>query len=366
MLVRLNSFDSTTLSFPSFAGNNEKIYKLELITELADDQDRTNDTLRMNVYTYTTPQKPLFERFTNTSCVPCAAADPYMHQIYETYLYNIGFIVYHTWWPSQNDPFYVYNIPQNQARTYYYDVNGVPWVWINGVVDASFQYLNWQNLVEAEMNYRKTPIIITFNSANSYVGSSGNGQISFNINQIGEMEDEIYKIRVAIVEDSIYYSAENGTNFHLMTFRTLIEDSLIPQTGQNITKTYNFTFKPDLSVPDNPDSVNFDKLVAVVFIQRDSDKSVWAVDVYKFETMEVVEGGNDKNLFSLKEKRFLFNLSERKIVNVKIYNVSGSLVIDKSFDVKGKFEWMPDLNKGIYIYKVEIGGKKWEGKLLYY
>ncbi len=362
----LNSFDSTTLSFPSFTGNNEKVYKLELITELANDQDRTNDTLRMNVYTYTTPQKPLFERFTNTSCGPCAIADPYMEQIYETYLYNIGFIVYHTWWPAPSDPFYVYNTSQNQLRTYYYGVNAVPWVWINGVVNGKANYTSWQSLVEQEMNYRKTPIIITFNIANSFVSSSGNGQISFNINQIGEMEDEIYKIRVAIVEDSIYYSAANGTNFHPMTFRTLIEDSFIPQTGQNITKTYNFTFKPDLSAPDNPDSVNFDKLVAVVFIQRDNDKSVWAVDVYKFETIDVVENVNDKNLFLLRGKIFLFNLNEQKVVNVRIFNVSGRLVIDKSFDIKNKLEYTPKLNKGIYIYNVEIGGRKWEGKLLYY
>ncbi|MCS7244825.1 MAG: choice-of-anchor J domain-containing protein [candidate division WOR-3 bacterium] len=359
----LNSFEYSNVSFPQFTGLNNKIYKLEVITELQNDQDRSNDTIRMNAYTYITSQKPLFERFTNTSCGPCGPADNYMHQIYQTYLYNVGIVVYHTWWPSSSDPMYVYNTSQNQQRTNYYSVNAVPWAWINGTVNASSSYTQWMNLVNSEMNYRKTPILFAFDNTNSYVSLSGNGQIAFHINQVGEMESGNYKIRIAILEDSIYYSAANGTQFHPMTFRHLIEDNFSPSTNQNIYKTYTFTFRPDKAPPDNIDSVNVDKMVAVVFIQRDDDKSVWAVDVYKFVNVNVSEDKKDSN-FYLKGNSFI--LIGNNLANLKIYDVSGKLLIDRSFNLKGKIEFIPKLKRGLYIYKAEIGSKTWEGKFLYY
>ncbi|MBU1935917.1 lamin tail domain-containing protein, partial [bacterium] len=45
-------------------------------------------------------------------------------------------IRYHAWWPSAGDPYYQYNISENQARIYYYGVQniGVPYLKVDGTL----------------------------------------------------------------------------------------------------------------------------------------------------------------------------------------------------------------------------------------
>ena len=68
------------------------------------------------------------EEFTNTGCPYCAEIEPYMKVILtEEYEGLIVPILYHAWWPSDTDPFYLYNTAGNEARFSYY--GGIaPWI----------------------------------------------------------------------------------------------------------------------------------------------------------------------------------------------------------------------------------------------
>ncbi|HQU76483.1 MAG TPA: hypothetical protein PK742_07545 [Chitinophagales bacterium] len=43
---------------------------------------------------------PLFEHFTQASCGPCAAQNPYFQAVYEENVTNVHHVAYHTSWPG--------------------------------------------------------------------------------------------------------------------------------------------------------------------------------------------------------------------------------------------------------------------------
>jgi hypothetical protein len=45
-------------------------------------------------------------------------------------------ITYHVWWPSAADPYYLANVTENTDRKNYYGINAVPWVFIDGSLNA--------------------------------------------------------------------------------------------------------------------------------------------------------------------------------------------------------------------------------------
>lgn len=280
----LNFFDTATVNFPTFTGSDNRVYRYYIITELPSDNYRGNDTITGYIYTYTTPMMVLFERFTQHNCGPCASADPYQLSIYQSHVdtaYNIGMITYHAWWPgSNNDPFYRYDTMPQRQRIIYYGVNAVPWLVLNGVNNVGPNWTTWASQVSYEESYRKTPVEFKFDLSNTFVDLNGDGFISLWIKQIGEMVNKPYKLRAVIVQDSVYYNAPNGTNFHIMKFRQWRDTSFTALAmGDSVYYSIPFNLVVPPTYPTDP-GIELDKLVAVVFIQSDDDKKVWGVGTF--------------------------------------------------------------------------------------
>ena len=87
-------------------------------------------------------RKVLVERFTSSTCPPCASNNPIM----DAFLMaqnpdQIVGISYHMNWPAPgNDPFYLYNPGDNTARRTYYNVNSIPQAWMDGVIEIQPAY----------------------------------------------------------------------------------------------------------------------------------------------------------------------------------------------------------------------------------
>src|SRR5882672_8984297 len=79
---------------------------------------------------------PLFEHFSQASCPPCAAQNPYFEAVYEANYSNMHHITYHTSWPGV-DPMYDYNTSASAGMVSYYGVSGVPDMFINGTNNNS-------------------------------------------------------------------------------------------------------------------------------------------------------------------------------------------------------------------------------------
>ncbi|MBC8045761.1 MAG: hypothetical protein H7Y00_03110, partial [Fimbriimonadaceae bacterium] len=79
---------------------------------------------------------PLFEHFTQASCGPCAAQNPYFQAVYYANETNVHHLAYHTSWPGV-DPMYDFNASESDAMVSYYGVVGVPDIYADGISYAS-------------------------------------------------------------------------------------------------------------------------------------------------------------------------------------------------------------------------------------
>lgn len=94
----------------------------------------------------------LVEDFTNWGCPPCAPANVLLHNVMESLGPDLVFdIAYHMSWPSSNDPFYLANTSENDARRYYYGVNAVPHMRCDGLNQMS---TTSQSAMESLINSR--------------------------------------------------------------------------------------------------------------------------------------------------------------------------------------------------------------------
>ncbi len=84
----------------------------------------------------------LVERFTSSTCPPCASNNPIM----DAWLHSqdsdrvLG-IAYHMNWPSPgNDPMYWYNVSDNNGKRTYYNVNSIPQAFMDGIINIQPAY----------------------------------------------------------------------------------------------------------------------------------------------------------------------------------------------------------------------------------
>jgi len=372
----LGSMDTASVSFPSFTPDSRFYYQYLVITELPGDENPSNDTLSGYIYAYDRPMMVLFERFTQHNCGPCASADPYQLSIYSSHVdaenYNIGMITYQTWWPgANNDPFYHYDTMPQRNRVLYYKVNAVPWVYINGVVNASYYYTQWASLVSSEESYRTTPLEFSFDTSNSllYEDSLGiHGRLTLSATQVGAMLSKEYRLRVVIVQDSVYYNAPNGSTFHVMKFRHWIDTSFTAgDTGSIHTYTFDF-FLPHPVWTSDP-GLDVHHMVAVAFIQSDDDQKVWGVGTFNFKNVVSVAerpGGGDVWLVKVISTRGGIDIfsSEERDAELSVFTVSGRRVLSDVFKVSGETHYRLNLPKGAYFYRLRIGSRTWYGKVL--
>ena len=74
----------------------------------------------------------LIESFTNSGCENCAQQNPELDELIASNSDRVAAIQYHVNWPSDSDPMYLRNPTDNETRTAYYEVTGVPHVVVDG------------------------------------------------------------------------------------------------------------------------------------------------------------------------------------------------------------------------------------------
>lgn len=141
-----------------------------------------------------------------------------------------------------------------------------------------------------------------------------------------------YKLRVALVEDSINWRAPNGTQWHNKTFRDMIPSA----TGLGVTLTEGDTLVDTLRFTTrSPEVIN--RLWLIAFIQADSNRRV--VQAAKIRVSALIQTGVDTDVEVPKDFALLqnypnpFNAQTRIAFNsaggpttLDIYNITGAKV----------------------------------------
>jgi hypothetical protein len=214
--------------------------------------------------------KVLVEMFTNTSCIPCVVANQYLDAVTNP---NVIIIRAHTTlYP--NDPFYLYNITDNDARqTYYNAANANPKAFLLGTYMGNYNANNWTNVLNAQLSASRNMGIV-INRTYDSTTRAGNLNVAINQSAGATVGDLVFHI--ALTEDELLYNAPNGEDVFEQVLRDLLTgpngDALNISSGQTVNLTKSFTI---------PAAINDRHANIIVFTQSTSTKEVFGVEIVK-------------------------------------------------------------------------------------
>ncbi len=161
----------------------------------------------------------LAEVFTGAGCGPCVAADLAFDAYLERYpRKDVTVIMYHMHIPLP-DPM---TNPSTEARSKYYAVNGVPSYAIDGEKNSGGgsrdMTKDFYNRVTPTVEKRLTSAPEARLSLDA-VGGAGSIKVKATVDQI--KGGSRIRLQIALVEEALRYSGENGVRFHPMVVRSL-------------------------------------------------------------------------------------------------------------------------------------------------
>ena len=238
---------------------------------------------------------------------------------------------YHVWWPGPNDPYYLYNISENTARTTFYGVNdvGVPAFKIDGFIEGGGYPSYWTHI--QNRHYMETCLDIQLSG--DYDEDTGQGTLDITITAIEDAYWDSLYLRIALTESDIYWHAPNGAYWHHQTMRDMIPNAqgqpIEISYGETIELSQNFSC-PSPLVPENSE--------LVVWVQSD-----YLREVYQAARVGVTELGqvsvDDKAIIPSEFKLLQnypnpfnastiieFNLGQESPVILEIYDLTGRKV----------------------------------------
>ncbi|MBO7083659.1 MAG: T9SS type A sorting domain-containing protein [Bacteroidales bacterium] len=211
----------------------------------------------------------LFECFTNTSCGPCASQNPALDALINSNADRVAAIKYHMSWPGSNDPMYLHNTTDNNARRSVYNVNSVPHTVVDGIRFGSVPSGLSQNMVnnwlaiespyEMRLGYE---VDEAANTVTVHVMGRASTDISGSL-----------KLYVGVIEREIHYNSAPGTNGE-RDFYSVMKKLLPTATGTSLGNVsagdyFAYTFTWEMA-----NVYNNDQIDAIAWIQNPESKEV--------------------------------------------------------------------------------------------
>ncbi|BDQ02962.1 T9SS type A sorting domain-containing protein [Ignavibacterium sp.] len=269
----LSSGQSTTVTFDNLTITPSQAINITVNANLSGDQNTSNNSLTQ--YTLFLPgyqRNVLLEEWTSSTCGPCAANNPTIDAFIAARFDSLVAVKYHMNWPSPgNDPMYLYNPQQANDRRFYYGVNAVPHVIMDGIVNPSYPYSNPPSLPNAFYPRKSVGTPLALSVTNTRLpGDTIQADVTLQIGH--QLPAGQYYLRVHAVERHIHYNTAPGTNGET-DFYDVFRRAFPNSTGTPIPTapgTYNFTFKYPLDMAVWVDSM----IYTAVFVQNDANKEV--------------------------------------------------------------------------------------------
>jgi hypothetical protein len=175
-------------------------------------------------------------------------------------------IRYHWYYPSTSDPYYQYNITDNMARINYCGTNYTPHFFVDGNIDMGYTTGTWGNAI---INESEVPSELAMSLSGIYYPDSLAGYLNVNIIVESNPALNNIKLRVALTQTGIRWTAPNGGVWHNQVFR-----DMFPTTaGQGISLPEGDTLNYSIRFT-KPTAVAFDSSYLVAFVQSDQNKRI--------------------------------------------------------------------------------------------
>ena len=211
----------------------------------------------------------LFECFTNASCGPCASQNPALDALINANTDRIAAIKYHMNWPGANDPMYLHNPADNNARRSVYNINSVP----HTVVDGT-RYSNLPSGINQNTINQWLTSTSPFDMRLSYeVDEAANTITVHGTGRASESVPGTTKLYVGVIEREIHYNSAPGSNGE-RDFYSVMKKLLPSSSGINLGNieagsyfAYNLTWELE-------NVYNNDQLDAIAWLQNPDTKVV--------------------------------------------------------------------------------------------
>jgi len=318
-------------------------------------------------------RKVIFEKWTSSTCGPCASQNPYFESWVPPYWDRVTVVAYHVGWPGAgNDPMYLHNPTQSYDRRYYYGINAVPCARVDGVISTgacvSCSYTNQENCLTVPFTTRmgvSTPVSISVTDQR-IAGDSIKATIVLTL--LSNLPSGSYYLRVMAVERIITYTSPPGSNGETV-FPDVFRASFPTSQGTAISTTagtYNhiFTYKRN--------SVWVDSMIyTLAFVQNDGTKEVFnsgrpnnititGSEPYSNEVSDKYQlMQNYPNPFN-PSTYIAFMVPKDVYISLKVYDILGneiSTLVDGNHKA-GTYNIYFDgsnLASGVYLYKLTAG-----------
>jgi len=153
----------------------------------------------------------LVERFTSSTCPPCASNNPIMDAFLNSVdADKIVGISYHMNWPAPgNDPMYAYNQGDNNARRSFYGINSIPEARMDGliIVLPPYSQPTLQSFFDSRTNLLSPVTVVVTDST---FGDSVRVRARIYCEIMLTNPNAI--LHFAVVENHIHYAVPPGTN----------------------------------------------------------------------------------------------------------------------------------------------------------
>jgi len=333
----------------------------------------------------------LVEQFTNSGCSGCNAIKDTMVVVFQD-LIDQGKIVpilYHTWWPNGNDPFYLFNPEEDSLRVMYYA--GIP-PWVDYLYVPSFRFDGKYIKDPSDFNTIPEWVNFFYQTVDSLVTIPSPIRINITNNMFSPDSDSVYvsfdvvadedasfnmTLRLTVTEWRHRYPYPVGKHDHAFRdFVPGIDGYLISgmSAGDSLHFDWGYYVDPEYRT---------DRLVTNIFIQRNGTKKVQQAvrqepSAYAGVGLaEIVEpfklGKNQPNPFK-NETSISFSLAKKSKVELSVYTLTGRLVttlVDGSIEAgkhvarwDGRDRFGNEVGSGVYYYRLKTEDGSQSGKMI--
>lgn len=320
------------------------------------DADATNDfiTKSISVASGSTARTPLYEKFSSSTCPPCATFNGTYFSPFLTTGTNaedIAFISYQVNWPGTGDPYYT---TQTGSRVTYYGVTGAPTLFVDAKDGTSFD----TDLLQTDLDTAlATPAYFTLNATKNIIGND----IEVVVNSTPFISGT-YKLHVAVVEKITTLNAtSNGeTEFHNVMMKMLPDAS-----GTTVTFTHDVpainTLNANLAGTFIED---INDLEVIVFIQNLATKQVMQAKV----ATQLLATNTFENASKIKlypnPSNGIVKIATETPVDVVVMDITGKIVFTMNQVTNESQMNLSSLQKGIYMAKIISEGSEETQKII--
>jgi Secretion system C-terminal sorting domain len=306
------------------------------------DSNVSNDQIlkSVSVASNSTTRRPLYEKFTSSTCGPCAGFNgSYFTPFYGTNGSNLSLINYQVNWPGSGDPYYTAEVG---SRRVYYNVSAAPTLFVDSTDGTNSSVTGLQS------DYNSAslkPAYFAINATKNLVGNV----MTVNVTTTPYL-DGTYKLYVVVVEKTTTGNiATNGET----SFKNVMMKMMPDANGTVISCTHDVPVTNSITTDLTGTNIEqYSDLEVVVFVQNNATREI-------MQSTYAIDQALATDNFSLAKIKIYPNPSNGLItvdsaneVDITVTDLTGKVVYVAKAVTNQSALNLSALQKGVYLVKM--------------